>query len=553
MKTFKFLLSTFVLLFAFRFWGFVSYAYDAESGVFFGDSSTAINIDDLSENNWYYNFSYILVSISNGQVTGVDNNVINYVGISSTDLRCAILVNSKPVYLGSPQNTITSYYYSDGSSINSRYVTNQSAANAVWNQNNARNPMYVERECNIPVFWDRSAMNDWLLRGDLHDTCNVIGYGYEGDLPIDPSALGYLTEVKYFVDSAAYQYNPSDTPEYVSWGDKSTTGIDLSDSRYKVEFALEDNSSYYVNRSNDYVSQYGYDPLGNGGAWALELRNYVTGLIAPSGSNARAILQGRSINTNFNGRFISAGIVSASARQHKFSAVARYLNGLNNSDLEEGSFRNFLQGYSDNPTNGYIGRMAQNISQLGRVYSMSYNIFARIVDTTSGAYGNWLKIDRHNVPYWDGDSEEVLNGRITSTYGYRFSPSSYVGDTFNSYNMENPQEAKPNVSLDVGYWNPSLNIGVPIFVNFNYVNNNFDTGGDVNNYTYVNENGDEVSGASDLTGTLDMLGKLAYVWNWYKQLFGGLLPDWAVACIPVFGSMFVAVLVYKFGIGLLPW
>lgn len=369
--------------------------------------------------------------------------------------------------------------------------------------------------------------------------------------------LGFLSDVQYFVDSAAYQFSPQNTSEFVRWGLESTTGVDLSDSRYQVEFALEDQSSYYVNRASDYVSQYGWNPIGNVGSWMLEARDYVRGLVFPSGSNARAILQGRSINTSFHGKFLSMGYVAASSRQKRFSAVASYLNSLSDSDVDEFAFRNFLQGYSENPSNGMLGHMAQNISQLGRLYSMSYNIYARIFDNRTGNYGDWLKIDRHNVPYWDGDSEDALNGRVTSTTGYRIDNSNISNNSWSSVVVSDANGEKPQPqNLVTGFGDNSSGNVYPIYNNYTYVYNYGNTynnvnNNDLNNFFYLDKDGKRQDGSSTLGESLGLLGLLAVLWSWYLTLFGGLLPVWAVACIPVFSLIFVAVIVWRFGRSLL--
>lgn len=419
-------------------------------------------------------------------------------------------------------------------------------------------------EFNEGVIWYASNSGVGYLTGDTNivKIDNVFGLTnvleYLLGEPINGDDLGYLTDVKYFVDSAAYQYDPSDTPEWIQWGQYSTTGIDLFDIRYQVEFALEDQSSYYMNRNSDYVSQYGWSPLGSVGQWALEARDYVKGLIAPTGSNFRAVLQGKSVNTSFYGKFLSAGTVQASLKQYKISAVSSYLNGLDNtisaSGLLEGSdewsFRNFLQGYSDNPSNGYIGHMAQNISQLGKLYSMSYNIMARIVDTNSGVTGDWLKIDRHNTPYWDGHEEDFLNGRVTATVGNKYTVNNF-GDTFTSPGEKVESDKTKPIYLPVGYRDPVTGNGNTIYNNYTYNNNYFNYGGDINNFTYRNYDGDEISGSSDALDLLGILGVFGLFFTWYSVLFGDFLPVWAIVCIPVFGLIFVAVTTYKFGKSLL--
>lgn len=415
---------------------------------------------------------------------------------------------------------------------------------------------HLESDCNFPIFLldDFGTINgSYDLTSGLNDVYEYLFNGlYDNDVrnladkPISPDELGYLTDVKYFVDSAAYQYNPADSPEFIQWGNFSTTGIDLTDSRYSVEFVLEDTSSYYYNSYLNYVPNFNLiaEPV----KVIQEIKDYVAGLVYPSGSVTRAVLQNKALKTSFNGNFISIGSTSASNKQYRFTAVNSYLNGLS-SDInneDEYAFRNFLQGYSDNPSNGYIGHMVQNLSQLGKVFSMSYNILARIVDNNSEAKGNWLKIDRHNTPYWDGDSDERLNGGFTLTNGHKYTVNNF-GDTFTS-----PGEKDQNVKtkpeyLSTGYWNTSNNNGDIIYNNYTYIYNNYGGDTNVNNIVYPDFDGNETNGSSNLLETLGILGWMSVLLGWYSILFGDILPVWAQLCIPVFGLMFTVVLVYKFG------
>lgn len=502
----------------------------------------------VNQRYYKYNRNFVFNSSdSNNIIYGVRLNTISPDNIKS--VRTILYSNS---YFYGDLNML--YWYSDsfegltgnGSTGGSGSFTSSSykgiyyySAGSITN----RNLDIISDDSILPLVYDSSVESflDYIVNnGGLPD----------GSIP-DDIDMGYLSNVKYFVDSSSLQYNPNNTPEWISWGYESTTGVDLSDSRYQVEFAIEDQSSYYVNRHSDYVSQYGYNPISNIGLWTLEARDYIKSLITPFGDNRRAVLQGKSINTSFYGKFLSAGTTPASNRQYKISAVNRYINALSTSDTDENSFRSFLTGYSDNPSNGLIGHMAQNISNLGRLYSLSYNFYARIVDTTTGAKGDWLKIDRHNTPYWDIQDEDTLNGRITVNTGIKVSIPDMSDQRFNSPNeVVEPEPNEGMEPLGTGYVNPVTGNGDVTYKNTYYIyNNTYNTnninGGDVNNFTYIDKDSKTTNGSDSLMESIGLLGIMTIAWSWYEMLFGDLLPIWARVCIPVFMVIFSALTVWK--------
>ena len=245
--------------------------------------------------------------------------------------------------------------------------------------------------------------------------------------------------------------------------------------------------------------------------------------------------------------------------------VQSYINILSgSSDSADVTLYNQLNNFYNNPTSGIWNQVSKEWKD-GSAFlnlSFSYNILARIVDTSNGNVGNWSCIDRHNVPYWMGDNLDVLNGGVTynrSYYPSTFNPSSGV---FTSP-TDSPLSPVPE-PIGVSPYHPdSLADDSDDFYNNYYYNPVFlyRAGDIINDYNLVTtDDGDNVliyvnkpisnASGNDGVGLGEALGLIAtfYVlWTWYASLFGGLLPIWAVVCIPVFSGLFIAVTLWKFG------
>lgn len=374
------------------------------------------------------------------------------------------------------------------------------------------------------------------------------------NLKIEKQDLGFIKNIGYHVDSYGLENNPVGTNELISWGQYSTTDVDLSDQRYKVEFALRDTST--MTNRNMYESFLNQFPrigvqLGPINLNVLETTSFLalTGqhlasMFYPSGSEKQAVLRGQAVRTDLYGKVTSLGLYSASNRKASlncFGAYKRYFADI----TENNAFKRYIDSVGSSPTrNDFYNNAKDYFTSYGANYNVSYDIMARIVDSITGDKGDWVSINKHNTPYIDSDRNDRLNGGVTCTTGITLGDTVINEGDFVSPNVYSPSYVENEGDTAI-YLPTKIITGYVDNSNFSSIVNNYYTNyeyhyGDTfiyNEYPNVGVTTDddgEVQYTDDGNATENInhaLRIFKYIWQkyttWFNKLFGLWLPDWA--------------------------
>lgn len=386
---------------------------------------------------------------------------------------------------------------------------------------------------------------------------------YIGEMTLDDALLylsqtlddlGYIQNVGYHVDAYGLENNPIGTNELISWGQYSTTDIDLSDSRYKVEFALRDTSTMVSkNMYQSFLNQFpkigvnlgfvSFDAMQVVDFLALSGQHLISNVF-PYGSDDRAVLKGQAVRTDLYGKVTSLGTFSAASRRASlncFSAYKNYYSDMTSND----AFSRYINSVGSSPTrNDFYNNAYDYFKSYGANYHVSYDIMARIVDSVSGNKGEWISINKHNTPYIDSDRSDRLDGGVTCTTGIT------MGDTvINEGDFVAPNIYAPSYVENEG----DSAIYLPTRITVGYVDNSNSSSTVTNNYNNFEYNygdtfiyneypnvGVDTNDDGEVTYTNDGDAKeninhairiFKYIWQkyttWFNKLFSPWLPDWA--------------------------
>lgn len=366
--------------------------------------------------------------------------------------------------------------------------------------------------------------------------------------------LGYIKNISYHVDSYGLENNPVGTNELISWGQFSTTDIDLSDSRYKVEFALRDTST--MTNRNMYESFLNQFPrigvqLGPINLNVLETTSFLalTGqhlasMFYPSGSEKQAVLRGQAVRTDLFGKVTSLGLYPASNRSASlncFGAYKRYFADI----TENNAFKRYIDSVGSSSTrNDFYNNAKDYFSSYGANYNVSYDIMARIVDSSTGNKGEWISINKHNTPYIDSDRNDRLNSGVTCTTGITMGDTVINEGDFVSPNVYSPSYIENEgdtaiylpTKIITGYVDNSNSSSLVKNYYTNYEYNYGDTFiyNEYPNVGVTTDDDGEVKYTDDGSATENInhaLRIFKYIWQkyttWFNKLFGSWLPDWA--------------------------
>lgn len=370
--------------------------------------------------------------------------------------------------------------------------------------------------------------------------------------------LGYLKNVGYHVDSYGLEHNPIGTNELVSWASESTTGIDLTQDKYQVEFALRDTSTHVdKNMYDSFLSSSPYVGLNAGpvsvSAWGLTdfigvTGKYFASFFAPSGSDAQAYLRGQAVRSSLYGKTASVGTFSAKNLKASLNGISVYKNYFRDYP-ESNTMKSYIDSVGSSPTRSDFYNNAFNyFKNFGADTYLSYDIMARIVDSSNGNKGEWLVINKHNTPYISSDSENRLINGVT------LQPSiiNNFNPTVNNFADTPDITINPDIDfrpiIKVGYVKaqPDVNIeeGDIFTINNNY---EYDYEGDsivndideITNITNIYEdNTGDGGGSGDVSDTKTDLGGIKQgliiarkfirsLVGWFRKIFNPFLPIWA--------------------------
>lgn len=370
--------------------------------------------------------------------------------------------------------------------------------------------------------------------------------------------LGYLKNVGYHVDSYGLENNPIGTNELVSWASESTTGIDLTQDKYQVEFALRDTSTHVdKNMYDSFLSSLPDVGLSAGpvsvSAWGLTdfigvSGKYFISFFAPSGSDDQAYLRGQAVRSSLYGKTASVGTFSAKNLKASLNGIGVYKNYFRDYP-ESSTMKSYIDSIGSSPTRSDFYNNAFNyFKDFGADTYLSYDIMARIIDTSNGNKGDWLVINKHNTPYISSDSENRLVNGVT------LQPSiiNNFNPTVNNFSDTPDITINPDIDfrpiIKVGYVKaqPDVNIeeGDIITINNNY---EYDFEGDsivndidkITNITNIYEdNSGDGGGSGDVSDTKTDLGGIKQgliiarkfirsLVGWFRKIFNPFLPIWA--------------------------
>lgn len=225
----------------------------------------------------------------------------------------------------------------------------------------------------------KKAVNDYLNYND-----------YKSDLGV--------IKASYFFNMIGMEYNANSTNEIVRWQKTSTTGVDITESGYKVELAIKDKSYYINSKLNSHSSLLDY--IQKSKAW---LQSY----IYPYGSDEREYLRGgikRSVDYD---SMISVAKYDGSLLEGSIPAWSVYSGHSNDGIIK--NWVDYLQG-SENDYKSYNDIAYSNFLKMNNAVMLSWDIYARII-APDGSKGHWLKINKHSNDI--GNQGDSLNGGVT--------------------------------------------------------------------------------------------------------------------------------------------
>lgn len=361
--------------------------------------------------------------------------------------------------------------------------------------------------------------------------------------------LGNLQNIGYYVDSIAFNQDPYNNNEYISWGQYSSTDIDLSNSRYQVEIAISDTSYKWLKSGiapNIWPFGGTIESIGNAVNGVATL---LGSFIYPDGSDQKALIQGQSVRTGLYGSIGSVKKVSASTYKTGINAYNYYSNSSYVQSVDT-DFYDFIT-YTKNNTgrNDWWQKWTDYFNQTQYAYNLSYNILARIVDTQTGQTGTWTIIDKHNTPYQFSDDKDRLNGGVTSVSNITIKDGNTIYNPKNdfskspTYNYEYNYGDNYSNPVTTGYYDQSTNNTTNVYNNYIYNYNYGDT--IYNNYT--NEDQQSVNEGFSLIRSLKPLLGL------YLAFFGAFLPPWAVTLVGILIPLSIGIMILRAIKGVIPF
>ena len=425
----------------------------------------------------------------------------------------------------------------------------------------------VVNNLNVPIFSSCDDADDFFATGNLDNILN------DGSGNVQPSQLGYIKNVNY-----SHNNNTSSQGYYeiVSWGSTSTTGIYLTEKingydRYRVEFALRDqstiakNSFYNGFQSNQDILQE-WERTKPDPVLPFDINSIVSRLagglagglaehVYPYGGTNRAIKKGLITTAPSYNKMISMGDTPASNRRYAFNALHEYTTSENFAS-EAHEIHSSLTGvYNTNLPNFLKGGWFESIVSNSNYYNiadyhLSYNIYARIVDTKDKVNGNWLLIDKHGNPV--GASDDRLKGGVTSKPIKLpdFTPGSDWTTAPDDVDVPDDEiddnDTVKDEPLGTGYDDGSGNSGggtTNIYNNYTY---NYDNRTWIENH-YDNETVEEVNDG------LEWIKMFPGFFGLFLKFFGAFLPGWAVVCVTIAIPIIIGLLIFKAIKGVIPF
>lgn len=368
--------------------------------------------------------------------------------------------------------------------------------------------------------------------------------------------LGYIDDVGYHVDGYGIQNNPIGTNELISWGQFSTTGIDLDSGNYNVEIAIQDTSVELYNSAYDILN--GISPFDDKyNVWvdfAMSTLERVEALFFKEGSPEKALLNGQAANTVTTGMMTSVCSVISSKRKASFNGMYFYKNYF--ADISDDSlFKKYVDSmYLSQNNNDWWNRAMEQWNTQGTTFNLSYDIYARIVNNSTGQKGDFLMIQKHNTPYIASNDESRLNGGVTAVYGYRF-PDYNPTDKFTPapapvpVGGENEDSFIPT-NIKTGYVDTkegTLNINEGDIVNY-YDNSVYIY--DYRDYLEQNIKDDDMK---NVESGFNIAKYMPAFLGIYLSLFSAFLPNWASGFVAVAIPIIVSLIVFRAVKGVIPF
>lgn len=523
-----------------------------------------IEYDSLRYNEWFsivVNDEYIKQGTSG--VSGVTpnkvNNIKSYENLDSLRaIRCALVC--KP----SGNGVYGLQYYIFNSNISGNLSYSYVGESGIYNKpysfirkSGTVNYSYkyetVSLSTNIPMFIEsdgsfelsKTTLNpsgdayNWLVNGILNGTSNVIGYGYEGDLPIDSKTLGFI-KPSYYVNGNTVQALGAQQLETINWQNESTTGYDLTQSGVKIQFAMKDNS--YLTGSSKW--------------WGSGLNNLIDNIdkvvrdyVYPTGSSKDVTIRGIGRKSAINGQMMNLRIVDGTSKPQTFRVIDQIYNNraLNTDDTLYQHVNNYMSGGKS-----WYDSLIELVNP-AEVGNISWNLYARII-APDGTKGNWYLINKHGTPFQN--QSDRINGGVTGKPvklpnfepGDNFQPAPDDEDIPDEDIQED--DTVNNEPLLTGYVVPPSGGSDPGSGDtYNYYNNytyNYDNRSWIENH-YNNET------VSDSDEGLSWIKLFSGFFGIFLLLFGPFLPEWAVTLVTIATPIIIGLAVFKVIKGVIPF
>lgn len=386
---------------------------------------------------------------------------------------------------------------------------------------------------------------------------SAIRYMLEYQVTFDD--LGYIKEVGYHVDANGLENNPVGKNEVVTWGQYSTTDIDLSQSRYQVEFMLRDTSMTFKNSISNSLDGWINlpNPIPSTLDFAVDTYFNISSLFVDD-DDEKAFRQGKAVPAETYGKCISITTVQASNSQVSLASMPVYKIWASDGSTQYKEYINEVTGASSR--DDWYGKAASFFNSRLQYYNLSYDILARIIDTTTGNKGDWLLIDKHNTPYINSDRSDRLNGGVTAVTGIRFPDYNPTDDDFTDPPIEEPAY-QPDYETEPIYLPTPISTGYVI--NESGSSSSSSSSTLINNYyntTYVYNYGDQISNINidntdynNFSEGIDTIKSLPNFLGLYLTFFGSFLPSWAVAIVSICIPLLISIIVIRIVKGVLPF